>query len=96
MAMWFEERYRDRVRFALKVVRQRYHGRSEFQSIDVFETEALGAALALDGVFQTSVADEFVYHEMLVHPALTTARSIKNFVVIGGGDGGSATPRSSA
>lgn len=89
MAMWFEERYQDRVRFALKVKRQRFHGRSEYQSIDVFETDALGAALALDGVFQTSIEDEYIYHEMLVHPALTTASSIKNVVVVGGGDGGS-------
>ena len=44
--------------------------------------------LLLGGAYMTSVADEFFYHEMLVHPALTSAPSIKRVLVIGGGDGG--------
>jgi spermidine synthase len=36
----------------------------------------------------TSVADEYFYHEMLVHPVLTTAPAIRRVLVIGGGDGG--------
>jgi len=44
--------------------------------------------LAIDKIFMTSEADEFFYHEMIVHPVLTTAKDIKRVLVIGGGDGG--------
>ena len=39
-------------------------------------------------VFMTSEYDEFLYHEMLAHPAMTTAPRIERVLVIGGGDGG--------
>jgi spermidine synthase len=32
--------------------------------------------------------DEFIYHEMIVHPALAVNPDIKNVLVIGAGDGG--------
>ena len=89
MTLWFDETYEGRVRFGLKVTRSLFHGRSEYQEIDVVETAQFGKVLALDGVFQTSIGDEFHYHEMLVHPALTTAPNIRRVLVIGGGDGGS-------
>ena len=47
-----------------------------------------GVTLLLDGAYMTSVGDEFHYHEMIVHPALTTAPSIRRVLIIGGGDGG--------
>ncbi|MDD9945281.1 MAG: polyamine aminopropyltransferase [Myxococcales bacterium] len=88
MPMWFEETYRSQLRFGLRVTAYHYRGRSEYQTIDIFETETFGRTLALDNVFQTSVGDEYQYHEMLVHPALSTAPSIERVLVIGGGDGG--------
>jgi spermidine synthase len=38
----------------------------------------------------TSEREEFVYHETLIHPALTAHPSPKRVLVIGGGDGGAA------
>jgi spermidine synthase len=61
---------------------------SKFQRIEIIETEAAGPVLLLDGAFMTSVAHEHFYHEMLTHPALCTAPSIRRVLVIGGGDGG--------
>ncbi len=88
MNRWYEEDFKDRVRFGLKVREFLYSANSPFQKIEIFETEQFGRTLALDGVLMTSEGDEFYYHEMLVHPALTTAPSIKRVLVIGGGDGG--------
>lgn len=88
MPLWFDDTYQEEVRFGLNVTRSVFHGRSEFQTIDIIETELFGKVLALDSVFQTSVRDEYYYHEMIVHPALTTAPRIANVLVIGGGDGG--------
>lgn len=43
--------------------------------------------LFLDGNLQFSSRDEYRYHEMLVHPVMSAARSHENIVVLGGGDG---------
>jgi spermidine synthase len=44
--------------------------------------------MALDGVIQTTEADEFVYHEMMVHVPMNTHPCPKRVLIIGGGDGG--------
>ncbi|MDX1389204.1 MAG: spermidine synthase, partial [Acidobacteriota bacterium] len=88
MNRWYQEDFKDRVRFGLKVREFLYSADSPFQKIEIFDTEQFGRTLALDGVLMTSEEDEFYYHEMLVHPALTTAPSIRRVLVIGGGDGG--------
>ncbi|HKU44956.1 MAG TPA: polyamine aminopropyltransferase [Polyangiales bacterium] len=89
MALWFDETYEGKIRFGLRLKRSLFHGRSEYQSVDVVETEEFGRALALEDAWMTSERDEAHYHEMIVHPALTTAPSIRRVLVIGGGDGGS-------
>lgn len=89
MSLWYTETYDDRVRFGLKVGRTIFRERSDFQTVDIFETEMFGRALALDGVYQTSEGDEHYYHEMLTQPALVTAKTLSRVLVIGGGDGGS-------
>jgi oligoendopeptidase F len=44
--------------------------------------------LVLDGVFQTSIFDEYIYHEMIAHVPLLTHPNPRRVLVIGGGDGG--------
>lgn len=68
--------------------RRLYRGRSRFQRIDVFENDAFGRVLFLDGLVQTTEKDEFFYHEMLVHPALLRHPRPRRVLIIGGGDGG--------
>ncbi len=69
---------------------QRVHReRSAFQEIEVYQHDALGRVLVLDGLVQASEADEFVYHEMLLHvPLLGRARETASVLIVGGGDGG--------
>ncbi|MGC4100237.1 polyamine aminopropyltransferase [Ferruginibacter sp.] len=43
--------------------------------------------LHLNGNLQFSSADEYRYHEALVHPALSSVTDLKNVLVLGGGDG---------
>lgn len=64
--------------------------RSAYQEIEVWDTAEYGILFRLDGSFMTSEADEFFYHENLVHPAAITHPSPETALVIGGGDGGSA------
>ncbi len=62
--------------------------RTKFQQVEILETLSYGKCLVLDGRMQSSQADEFIYHEALVHPGLLAfdgepARAL----VIGGGEG---------
>jgi len=64
-----------------------YRGRSRFQAIDIIETQLHGRMLFLDGIAQSSEMDEFIYHEMLVHPALLSVSRPEAVLVIGGAEG---------
>ncbi len=64
------------------------HVETEFQVIDIYETEALGTMLFLDGHVQLSTIDERSYHEALVHIPLLCVPSPARALVVGGGDGG--------
>ena len=88
MAQWYDELFRDRIRFGLKVTSVLYSEQSEHQKIEVLDTVQFGRVLVLDGVFMTSESDEHFYHEMLAQPAMTTAPAIRRVLLIGGGDGG--------
>lgn len=76
-------------RLSFAVDRILYDAQSEFQHIQVAESRQFGRMLILDGVFQTSLGEEWVYHEMIAHVPLTLHPNPKRVLVIGGGDGGS-------
>lgn len=61
---------------------------TKFQHVEILETVSYGKVLILDGRIQSSQADEFIYHEALVHPGmLTTEGPPQSGLVIGGGEG---------
>lgn len=62
--------------------------RSDFQHVQVLQTDAFGRLLTLDGLVMLTDRDEFVYHEMISHPALCLMNEPKRVLVVGGGDGG--------
>jgi len=62
--------------------------RTDFQEIIIFENPTFGKVLVLDGIIQTTEADEFVYHEMLTHVPLLAHGNVRDVLIIGGGDGG--------
>lgn len=62
--------------------------RTEHQHLVIFENARMGRVMALDGVIQTSEADEFIYHEMLTHVPILAHGLAKRVLIIGGGDGG--------
>lgn len=61
---------------------------SPYQHIQVWETDILGRMMTLNGIIMVTDYDEFVYHEMMVHPALCLLGDARRALVIGGGDGG--------
>ena len=52
------------------------------------DSPCFGRVLALDGVVQTTEADEFIYHEMMAHVPLLAHGQATEVLIIGGGDGG--------
>ncbi|AWR97257.1 polyamine aminopropyltransferase [Acidianus sulfidivorans JP7] len=61
--------------------------KTEFQRVMVAELSRFGKALIIDGKIQSTVADEFIYHETLVHPLLLSIENPKNVLILGGGEG---------
>ena len=88
MGLWYDETFHDHTRLGLRVKETLFSGRSAYQEVEVVDTVGFGRVLIIDKVFMTSEYDEFLYHEMLTQPALSTAPSIARVLVIGGGDGG--------
>lgn len=60
---------------------------TKYQQMEIMETGSYGRCLVLDGKIQSSEADEFIYHEALVHPAMLTHPHPKRVFVVGGGEG---------
>ena len=61
---------------------------SEFQHLEIYETETFGNLMMIDGCTMVSTRDNFFYHEMMSHPALFTHPDPKRVWIIGGGDCG--------
>jgi spermidine synthase len=70
------------------IVRTIVEVQTKFQHVEIMETAAYGKVLVLDGRMQSSQADEFIYHEALVHPGLLMLDAPpSSALVIGGGEG---------
>jgi len=63
------------------------HKRTQFQEMSIVDCGSSGKALVLDGKWQSSTVDEFLYHEPLVHPAMISHGGPKRVLVLGGGEG---------
>jgi spermidine synthase len=85
---WFEETLWPNWAQKIRVKEVLYHEKTAVQDLIVFDSWSWGRVLALDGVVQVTTADEFVYHEMMIHPAVLAHGRVEEMLIIGGGDGG--------
>ena len=70
-------------------VKQLLHAeKTPFQSIEIYDTTDWGKLMVIDGCTMVTTRDNFLYHEMMAHPALFTHPRAKRVVIIGGGDCG--------
>jgi len=88
--VWIEEKVEDFYGMRFRVEKTLFSGKSEFQAVDIVETRHHGRMLFNDGLVMLSEKDEFIYHDMITHPALFVHPNPKRVLVIGGGDGGTA------
>ena len=78
MELWYTEYQTKNVGITCKV-KQTYHTeKTQYQDIALIDTEQFGKMLVLDGTVQTTIEDEFVYHEMISHVPLATHKTLKS------------------
>jgi spermidine synthase len=77
--LWFSEKHTPNVQLSIKVDRQLYSGRSDFQRIDVFDSKEFGRFLTLDGFMMLTEKDEFIYHGMITHVRWPCTRRPRTF-----------------
>ncbi|MDX1569926.1 MAG: polyamine aminopropyltransferase [Xanthomonadales bacterium] len=86
---WIHEHHRESgSAIGYEVVERLHVEESPYQRIEVFATRHFGHAMALDGCWMLTERENFIYHEMMTHPALFTHDQPRDVVVIGGGDCG--------
>lgn len=73
---------------SLKIKDKVHDEQSTYQRIEIYETESFGTLMTLDGLVMVTDRDNFIYHEMMSHPALFTHPDPKRVLIIGGGDCG--------
>ncbi|MFQ5489058.1 MAG: polyamine aminopropyltransferase, partial [Gammaproteobacteria bacterium] len=74
--------------FSLKIKGKLHEEQTPYQTIAIYETETFGNLMVIDGFVMLSSRDNFLYHEMLAHPALFTHDNPRRVLIIGGGDCG--------
>lgn len=84
----FEESLYDAVCQKFRIDKLYFESKTDHQHLMIFHNAQLGRVMTLDGVVQTTEADEFVYHEMMTHVPLLAHGSAERVLIIGGGDGG--------
>ena len=84
----FEETLYDSVSQCFRIDKVYFEHKTEHQHLMIFHNAQLGRVMTLDGVVQTTEADEFVYHEMMAHVPILAHGRARRVLIIGGGDGG--------
>ena len=72
MELWYTEKQTESYGITAKIKETYVSEQTDFQKLDMIETEEFGTMLVLDGMVMTTDKDEWVYHEMVAHPALFT------------------------
>ncbi len=90
MEFWYSEMHTQNIKLGFRIKEEIEHVRSKYQDIHLLGTYEYGKLLVIDGTVQMTERDEYIYHEMIVHPPLLTHKAPKKVLIIGGGDGGAA------
>ncbi|MDA8390754.1 MAG: polyamine aminopropyltransferase [Gammaproteobacteria bacterium] len=86
---WYSEEWAGQgSAISLRIKEKLHDEQSPYQRIEIYETETFGTLMTLDGLVMVTDRDNFVYHEMMSHPALFTHEKPERVLIIGGGDCG--------
>jgi spermidine synthase len=89
--MWHTEDISDGLRVSYSLTSDALTQMSSKATLQLTETAAFGKMLTIDGELQSTERDEYIYHEMLVHPLASVIRGgPKRVKIYGGGEGATA------
>jgi len=74
--------------FSLHITAKLQEVQTPFQKIIIYDTLEFGRLMVIDGCIMLSSRENFIYHEMISHPALFIHADPLQVVIIGGGDCG--------
>ena len=83
---WFREEVTEDWAIQMRLKSLGFKKQSDFQHVQIIETDQFGKTLVLDSKTQSAEADEHVYHETLVHPAMLMHPNPKRVYIGGGGE----------
>jgi spermidine synthase len=84
---WFQDKVSRNLIQLHSIEEVLYRARTRFQLAEIIRSGSFGKLLVLDGKIQSSEADEFIYHEALVQPAMLTHPRPQTVFIAGGGEG---------
>lgn len=74
--------------FSLHIEGKVHEEQTPYQRIAIYKTRTFGHLMTIDGFVMLTSRDNFIYHEMMSHPALFTHAAPREVLIIGGGDCG--------
>jgi spermidine synthase len=81
------ETHTDAALWQYRVQKMILEGKTQFQTYQICEIPRFGKSLFLDYNIQTSILDEYVFHECMSQPAMTLHPNPTKVMVAGGGEG---------
>lgn len=88
---YFGEQYSDDVVLMFKPKKVLIQQKTQYQKIDVIDTGTYGKVMFIDNLLMKTDKDGHIINEMIVHPIMLTGKKKKKVLVIGGGEGFTAT-----
>lgn len=88
MEFWFTESQSKNLNIQCRIEKILHMEKTPYQELAIVDTPQFGRMLVLDKAIQTTIKDEFVYHEMITHVPLFTHANPERALIVGGGDGG--------
>jgi spermidine synthase len=86
---WYTETYAEGgSAFSFSIKAKLHEEQSAYQKIEIYDTTHFGKLMVIDDCVMLTTRDNFIYHEMLSHPALYTHPNPRQVVIVGGGDCG--------
>ncbi len=85
--MFINETHTDAAVWQFRVSKMILEGKTEYQTYQICEIPRFGKSLFLDYNIQTSLMDEYVFHECMVQPAMALHPNPTKVVICGGGEG---------
>ncbi len=85
---WVDERHDSGSAIGFEMVELLAEERTPFQHIKIFESRSFGRVMSLDDCWMVTQRENYLYHEMMSHPALACHDRPSQVAIVGGGDCG--------